>query len=490
MESISRRTFVGSVATSMAFAVSGQLAFSQSVSSAEQERIRRSLVGRLAASLPSFDGIFVFDQSVCRAMATDYGHYIHRMPLGALFPRTADDVRKAVRYANSQHVKLAMRGTGGAAYGQSQVNSGIVIDSSTLNKLTWVAGNLIDAGPGALWKEVCDFTLTRHMTPPVLPDNLFISVGGTLNAGGIGETSYRLGAQVDHVVEMDVVTGAGDFVTCSTSRHADLFQMVLAGMGQCAIIVRARIRLLPAPDQVVVRRFSYADRGTFLADLAKLATTEPEGAVVGDLNLGSDGAQWTPVITATSFGTRVPTWLSSIKGTEAEAPVTQGYADYLNRNTESHLAAVASGAKFVPHVYMHFFLPADQAPSMVDYLMDTPGATLGADEIAVFPMINANFKQALQRMPAGSMSFHMRIYRVATREGSPEHLQMLALNQNECLPRIFARGGTVYLPFSPLLDSSQRLQQFDQSVWNRLAAAKSTYDPGSVLTPGAGLFQV
>src|SRR5271155_2485474 len=66
MESITRRTFVGSVAASMAFAVNGQLAFSQEVSGAEQMRIRESLAGRLAASLPSFDGTFVFDQSVCR----------------------------------------------------------------------------------------------------------------------------------------------------------------------------------------------------------------------------------------------------------------------------------------------------------------------------------------------------------------------------------------------------------------------------------------
>jgi hypothetical protein len=60
---------------------------------------------------------------------------------------------------------------------------------------------------------------------------------------------------------------------------------------------------------------------------------------------------------------------------------------------------------------------------------------------------------------------------------------------SQSTPRIFARGGTVYLPFSPLLASNQRLQQFDQAIWSRLTAAKSKYDPAGVLTPGAGLFQ-
>jgi cytokinin dehydrogenase len=104
-------------------------------------------------------------------------------------------------------------------------------------------------------------------------------------------------------------------------------------------------------------------------------------------------------------------------------------------------------------------------------------------------MIRENFTRPLQRLPSGSLSYHMRIYRVADREGSPEPLQMLALNQRECLPRIFASGGTVYLPFPPLLDSSQILQQFGEALSQRFRAAKSQYDPRGVLTPGAGLFQ-
>jgi hypothetical protein len=490
MGSISRRAFLSSVAASAAFTVKGKLAFAQDVPNAEQMRIRESLAGRLAGDMPSFDGSFVFDQSVCRAMATDYGHHIHNMPLGALFPKSVMDVQKAVRYANSHDLKLGMRGTGGAAYGQSQVKAGIVIDSSPLNHLSWATASSIDAGPGALWKEVVAFTMTRNMAPPVLPDSLYISVGGTLNVGGIGETSYRLGAQVDHVLELEVVTGAGDLVTCSPSRHSELFHMTLAGMGQCGLIVRARLELVPAPDQVVVRHFGYADPDAFLADLAMLATAETEGGIAGDYNLNSDGATWTPVITATHFGTLAPSWLGSIKGKAVGAPGTQRYIEYLNRETAGYLATLASGVRFSPHVYMHFFLPADQTPSMIDYLMKTPGATLGADEIAVFPMINANFKQILQRMPAGVMSYHIRIYRVAAQEGSPDHLQMLILNQKECLPRIFASGGTVYLSFSPLLDSSQLHQQFDQTTWSRLAAAKSKYDPAGVLTPGAGLFHL
>jgi cytokinin dehydrogenase len=481
---ISRRGFVAAaVGTSMTYLLDGKLTFAQGASAADQVRVQK-----LASKLPSFEGVFVFDPSICRAMATDFGHYIHKMPLGVLFPKNVQDVQRAVRFANAQKVKIGMRGTGGAAYGQSQVASGIVINSSSLAQVAWAAPDLVDAQPGALWKDVVELGLTRRVAPPVIPDNLFLSVGGTLNAGGLGDTSYRLGAQVDHTVELDVVTGTGDFVTCSASREAELFQMVLAGMGQCGIIVRARLRLLPAPQDIVVRSFSYTDRRAFLTDLAMLANSESGGAISGEFDPSDDGKTWTPVINVMSFEPAEPTWAPKVTGKIDGPAKTQTFIAYLNRFTDHILQAQATGAWFVPHVFMHFFLPAEQTMDMMNYLLDTPGAALGADWIAVFPMINGNFKQPLRRMPDGALSYHVRIYRSAKQENSPEHLQMLTLNQKECLPRIFASGGKVYLPFSPLLGSSQRVQQFGQATWERLVKAKAKYDPTSVLTPGAGLF--
>ncbi len=172
VEAISRRGFIAAaVGTSMAYLLDGELTFAEGASAADQQRVQK-----LASKMPSFDGIFVFDQSVCRAMATDFGHYIHKMPLGALFPKNVQDVQGAVRFANAQQVKIGMRGTGGAAYGQSQVASGIVINSISLAQVAWASGDFIDAEPGALWKDVVALSLTRRVAPPVIPDNLYLSV--------------------------------------------------------------------------------------------------------------------------------------------------------------------------------------------------------------------------------------------------------------------------------------------------------------------------
>ena len=75
-------------------------------------------------------------------------------PIAVLRPRTNDDIVRMVGYANKHSLKIAMRGRGHSQYGQSQVEGGIVIDSSTLNAVRWHGNDAIDAQPGTLWGDV------------------------------------------------------------------------------------------------------------------------------------------------------------------------------------------------------------------------------------------------------------------------------------------------------------------------------------------------
>jgi FAD/FMN-containing dehydrogenase len=59
-------------------------------------------------------------------------------------------------------------------------------------------------------------------------------------------------------------------MTCSQERNDELFRMMLAGLGQCGIIVRARFRLAQAPGYVVLRTLNYPDLETLVSDQAPL----------------------------------------------------------------------------------------------------------------------------------------------------------------------------------------------------------------------------
>src|SRR5260370_20457690 len=82
-------------------------------------------------------------------------------------------------------------------------------------------------GAGATWRQVLRGTLAVGLTPPVLTDYLGLSVGGTLSVGGLSGSSFRHGAQVDHVTELEVVTGSGMRELCSPTRNPQLFLALL-----------------------------------------------------------------------------------------------------------------------------------------------------------------------------------------------------------------------------------------------------------------------
>ena len=63
----------------------------------------------------------------------------------------------------------------------------------------------------------------RNLAPPVLTNNLSVTVGGTLAIAGIGVSSFKYGTQGDNVRELEVVTGTGERLVCDRKKHADLF---------------------------------------------------------------------------------------------------------------------------------------------------------------------------------------------------------------------------------------------------------------------------
>jgi cytokinin dehydrogenase len=80
------------------------------------------------------------------------------------------------------------------------------------------------------------------------------------------------------LLELRVVTGRGERVSCSPERNPRLFDAVRAGLGQVAVVTGVTLPLVPAPR--MVRRFllHYPDLATMLGDqrlLAGLADDRP-----------------------------------------------------------------------------------------------------------------------------------------------------------------------------------------------------------------------
>jgi cytokinin dehydrogenase len=227
----------------------------------------------LRTDLKDLAGKLSFDDAALQTAADDFGRVVHKRPAAVLRPDDAQDIAKLVQYANRQGLKVAMRGQAHSFLGQTQVEGGVAIESSNLNSIRIVKSGkagTAEIGSGAQWHPVLMAANAQKLTVPVIADT-FLSVGGTISTGGFGVTTYKLGFQVDHVQELEVVTGEGQIVTCSDQSNSDLFNVMLAGLGQCGIITKVVMRLMEAPSNVLFIRMDYDDFQTASADLALLA---------------------------------------------------------------------------------------------------------------------------------------------------------------------------------------------------------------------------
>lgn len=127
---------------------------------------------------------------------------------------------------------------------------------------------------------------------------------------------------------------------------------------------------------------------------------------------------------------------------------------------------------------------------MLDFLATDVDAAFGVNDLPVLPLLTANFKMPLLRLPAGDLAFNMRLYRIASAEGGDDHLRMLKINVEKVIPRVLANGGTFHLPHTPVLTSDQFVQNFGPACFAAFKVAKAKYDPGNLLNPGAGIFSL
>jgi len=187
-------------------------------------------------------GRVLTDDAAREAVATDFGRLIVRRPQVVVCPASAEDVARVVRFAGRNSLHVATRGGGHSQSGQS-LSDQIVLDSTSHNQVMRVTEDAVTVQAGIKWRALVEHLAPQRLAPPVLTNNLDVTVGGTLSMGGLGVASWRYGTQADNCLELEVVTGAGDIVRCSAGENPDLFDAARCGVGQFGIITEAVLKV-------------------------------------------------------------------------------------------------------------------------------------------------------------------------------------------------------------------------------------------------------
>ncbi|RKS09141.1 FAD/FMN-containing dehydrogenase [Nocardiopsis sp. Huas11] len=483
--SVSRRTLVAGLAAGVVATGFDPLAraWADDASLAEEDRV------------PALDGELVFDEESRAAAADDFGHDVSRHPRAVLRPGSVRDVERMVRYCRARRIPVAARGQGHSTRGQAQVEEGLVIETATLDRLV-VGDDRAEVGAGVRWSQVLSAALPYGLTPPVLTDYLELSVGGTLAVGGVGGTTQHHGLQVDTVVELDVVTGEGRRLRCSPGERPELFHAVLGGLGQCAVIVGATVRLAPAPETVRLYHLYYetvealtADQRLVLADgrfdyLEGQAQSLPEG-----------GAGWRFMLEAVAFhdGSAPPddeVLLADLSDTRADAETEDlPYLDFADRLAPSVEFLKSIGAWYDPHPWWNVFVPSGAfdalaASALAEMTQEDVGPT---GVVLLYPIRREPLGTTLPRVPDEPVVFLFALLKTATpAPGVPDNAAMVEANR-ALYERVRDAGGFQYPVGSIPMDRADWRAHFGPA-WDDFAAAKAAHDPAGILAPGQGIF--
>jgi len=424
------------------------------------------------------------------AVAHDFGNIVHRQPRAVLKPASAADIGRLIRRTSTLGLKVAARGQGHSTFGRP-LTEGVVIEMGALSAIHQIRSDRIVVEAGATWERVLDVTLAQGLTPPVLTNYLGLSVGGTISVGGIGAGSSRQGMQTDHVLELDVVTGQGEELTCSPASNPGLFDAVRGGLAQCGLITRATLRLVRAPERV--RRFQllYPDLASLAADqrraLAEDRFDQLQGAILPD---GAGG--WRFQLEGALFYDRdLPpdddAVFASLSSKRDSAVVTDlTYRALAFAKLEALLRS--KGLWSNPHPWLFTFLRGDNAEQLAHEILDQ----LSSEEIGplgrvtFYPMQTRAFGTPLVRLPDTSMVFPFNIVHFPASTDTAKVEQTVSKNRL-LYDRIRLAGGVQY-PVSAIPMAPEDWKDHFGSMWPRLCEAKRRCDPLNLLTPGYNLF--
>src|SRR6059058_227243 len=140
------------------------------------------------------------DDAAREAASTDFGRVVVRKPAAVVRPQSTEDVARVVKFAASRGLGVATRGAGHSQTGQS-LSEHIVLDMTSLDRVqrvdppgsaqpsdrTSAAASPEPVGTvtcqaGLKWRSLVEQLAPLGLSPPVLTNNLDVTVGGTVSS--------------------------------------------------------------------------------------------------------------------------------------------------------------------------------------------------------------------------------------------------------------------------------------------------------------------
>ncbi|WP_051160898.1 FAD-binding oxidoreductase [Nocardia transvalensis] len=149
------------------------------------------------------------------------------------------------------------------------------LDVSGLTKVIAVdpEAKTADVAGMTTYEDLVAATLPYGLAPMVVPQLKTITLGGAVTGMGIESSSFRNGLPHESVLEIDVLTGAGEIVTATPNGdNADLFRGFPNSYGTLGYSTRLKIELETVQPYVALRHVRFHDLRELETVMAQIVT--------------------------------------------------------------------------------------------------------------------------------------------------------------------------------------------------------------------------
>ncbi|HEY8477123.1 MAG TPA: FAD-binding oxidoreductase, partial [Chloroflexota bacterium] len=155
----------------------------------------------------------------------------------------ADDVVRAVQFARSHDLLVAVRGGGHNVAGTAMCDDGLVVDLSRMKGLRVdPIARTARAEPGLTLNEFIRGTEEHGLVTPVGTIS-GTGIAGLTLGGGMGWLMGKHGLTVDNLLSVEMVTADGRRLAANSTEHPDLFWAVRGGGGNFGVVTSFTYRL-------------------------------------------------------------------------------------------------------------------------------------------------------------------------------------------------------------------------------------------------------
>ena len=399
------------------------------------------------------------------------------------------DVMRALEFARSEELRVAVRSGGHSIPGHSSVDGGIVIDLSPMQGIRVdPQRRTVRAEAGVTWASFDHETQAFGLATT---GGLISSTGitGLTLGGGIGWLMRKHGLAADNLLSVDVVTADGRLVHASADENPELFWGLRGGGGNFGVVTALEYQLHPVGPMVTSGAVFYpaAAAGDVLRAYRAWTETAPDETTTLVNLLTAPPAPFIP-----------EEWhgkpLVAIIGMHA-GPADE--AERALRPLRNIAPPVADLFGPMPYVAMQSLVDPLWGPGASSYMK--AGYLRGLDDQAIDTLVAQHatvtspkteihiqhLGGAVARVPANATAFGDRtapfvlniIASTFTDEGYDEAVDWAQATYSALAP---ALTGGAYVNFLSNEGSERVRAAYGAATYDRLVALKDEYDPTNV----------